>query len=134
VVILVFLHGFVNIPGDRDHVDDSHGLIGQRSPGSWEHNVLNTGSISGGTQTEAKGVEDSVDEVSLGLSHGVENAAEEAKLGIKEHGEEGGDQLGDDDGSEHGDKQGEELGNEGTRADHRMTLGRGTVNSSNESQ
>jgi len=61
------------------------------------------------TNLVAKGDEDSVDNVELGLAEGVEDSTEETDLGVEKDSKERGDELGEDDGGEHGNEEGEEV-------------------------
>jgi len=61
------------------------------------------------TNLVAKGDEDSVDNVELGLAEGVEDTTEETDLGVEKDSKERGEELGEDDGGEHGDEEREEV-------------------------
>jgi len=61
------------------------------------------------TNLVAKGDEDSVDNVELGLAEGVEDTTEETDLGVEKDSKERGEELGEDDGGKHGNEEREEV-------------------------
>merc|ERR1711953_1091409 len=61
------------------------------------------------TNLVAKGDEDQVDKVDLGLTEGVDDSTEETDLGVEKDSKERGDELSEDDGGEHGNEEGEEV-------------------------
>jgi len=61
------------------------------------------------TNLVAKGDEDHVDKVDLGLAEGVDDSTEETDLGVEKDSKERGDELSEDDGGEHGNEEGEEV-------------------------
>jgi len=102
----------IELLGDLKSIHDGelsiHVKSGQSSKRAASRESSGANSVSV-TNLVAKGDEDSVDNVELGLAEGVEDTTEETDLGVEKDSKERGEELGEDDGGEHGDEEREEV-------------------------
>jgi len=100
----------IELLGDLKSIHDGEFPISQSGQSSKRAASPDSGTCAVSvTNLVAKGDEDHVDKVDLGLAEGVDDSTEETDLGVEKDSKERGDELGEDDGGEHGNEEGEEV-------------------------